>query len=169
MGLPRLALPITIGIAVASAAILVTISRKPEAIAWGFDAADRLVSGFLLGATLSAMLLGHHYLTAPAMSIDPLKRYTRFMAIALALRLILAIAGLGAWMPSGSPRLGPLMLFIRWGMGFGGPVLGTWLAWETVKIRSTQSATGILYIAMTLLLFGELTSMIVSRGGGFAF
>ena len=41
----------------------------------GFStAASRLSSGFLLGSTLTAMLLGHHYLTAPAMSIEPLKR-----------------------------------------------------------------------------------------------
>ena len=34
--------------------------------------------------TLTAMLLGHHYLTAPAMSIDPLKRIVTFLAWALA-------------------------------------------------------------------------------------
>ena len=168
LGLPRIGFPLTLGIALFSAAMSVGISRKPAAIAWGFDASDRLLSGFLMGSTLSAMLLGHHYLTAPSMTIDPLRRYIRFMTVGLAARLVLAIAQLGAWMPSETPKLGAFMLFIRWGMGFGGPVLGTYLAWETVKIRSTQSATGILYIAMTLLLFGELTSMILARGGGFA-
>ena len=41
----------------------------------------RLSSGFLLGTTLTAMLLGHHYLTAPAMSIEPLKRIVALMAM----------------------------------------------------------------------------------------
>ena len=47
-----------------------------------------------------------------------------------------------------------------------GPAVATYLTWKTVKIRSTQSATGILYIAMTLVLFGELTAMVLSRGVG---
>jgi hypothetical protein len=52
---------------------------------------------------------------------------------------------------------------MRWGMGIAGFGLATFLAWRTVQIRSTQSATGILYIAMTLLLFGELSSLILAR------
>ncbi len=55
------------------------------------------------------------------------------------------------------------------GVGFVGPLVATVLAWKTVQIRSTQSATGILYIAMTLVLFGELTGLILSRGGGIMF
>jgi hypothetical protein len=48
-------------------------------------------------------------------------------------------------------------------MGYVGVLLATWLAWRTAKIRSTQSATGILYIALALLLFGELASMLLWR------
>jgi hypothetical protein len=48
-------------------------------------------------------------------------------------------------------------------MGIVGVGLATALTWKTVAIRSTQSATGILYIAMTLLLFGELSSLILAR------
>ena len=47
------------------------------------SALSRLASGFLLGSTLTAMLLGHHYLTAPAMSIEPLKRIIALFAWAL--------------------------------------------------------------------------------------
>ena len=57
-----------------------------------------------------------------------------------------------------------LFLAMRWGMGFVGPVAAAALAWKTVQIRSTQSATGILYVAMTLVLFGELTSLIGGTG-----
>ena len=59
-----------------------------------------------------------------------------------------------------------MFLLMRWGMGFAGPFLATILAWKTVQIRSTQSATGILYAAMALVLFGELTSLIGARDGG---
>ena len=47
--------------------------------------------------------------------------------------------------------------------------LATWMTWRTVQIRSTQSATGILYIGMTLVLFGELSAMILSHDAGLIF
>ena len=119
------------------------------------------------------MLLGHHYLTAPTMSIDPLEQLVRYMCWGLGARGLIAIVGLslahfrfGGVDPSSFALNSPLFLLMRWGMGFAGPVVATVLAWNTVKIRSTQSATGILYVAMTLLLVGELTSLIAARTGG---
>lgn len=159
LGLPRVGVP-------ASAAIAGVSGVALAASATGaLDAASRLASSFLLGATLTAMLLGHYYLTAPAMSIEPLKRFVRFMAVGLALRAALAGAALVVLFggeSSGVP-VPTLFLAIRWGMGIVGVGLATALTWKTVQIRSTQSATGILYIAMTLLLFGELSSLILSR------
>ncbi len=173
LGLPRIARPATLLIALGTAAWLTLVSRATAPGLWAFNTASRLASGFLLGATLTAMLLGHHYLTAPTMSIDPLKRFVRFMGWGLGARgliallgLSLAHSGLGGLDPSSFDSSSPLFLLMRWGMGFAGPVLATILAWKTVQIRSTQSATGILYVAMTLLLFGELTSLIGARAGG---
>lgn len=139
---------------------------------WLFNSASRAASGFVLGASLAAMLLGHHYLTAPTMSIDPLKRYVKCMGWGLAARGALALAGLAIGLGA-APTLGvgsasagswvfPMM---RWGMGLVAPSIAVVLAWKTVQIRSTQSATGILYAAVTLLLLGELSSLIVARGG----
>jgi hypothetical protein len=129
-----------------------------------------------MGSTLTAMLLGHHYLTAPAMSIDPLKRFVRCLALGLGIRGVIAAIALGIWLAgpgasSAGSTGGSLVLFlaIRWGMGLVGPALATFLTWKTVEIRSTQSATGILYIAMTLVLFGELTSIVLSRETGVTF
>jgi hypothetical protein len=51
-------------------------------------------------------------------------------------------------------------------MGVLGPLVATVLAWKTVEIRSTQSATGILYIAMMFVLFGELGALILARDTG---
>ncbi len=59
-----------------------------------------------------------------------------------------------------------LLFLMRWVMGFAGPLVATILAWKTVQIRSTQSATGILYAAMALVLFGELSSLIGAHSGG---
>jgi hypothetical protein len=173
LGLPRVAVPATCLIALGTAEWLALVSRMDSPGFWAFNTASRYASGLLIGATLTAMLLGHHYLTSPAMSIEPLKRFVRYMGWGLGARGLIALIGLFL-AHSGIPGLEPgsfeasstLFLLMRWGMGFTGPVLATILAWKTVQIRSTQSATGILYVAMTLVLFGELTSLIGSRTGG---
>ena len=173
LGVERLALPLTA--ALAGSALIPQALIGGGETAWGWprvqDAASGLASAALLGSTLSAMLLGHHYLTAPAMSIEPLRRFVRCMAWALGIRSTLAAAGLATWAAS-HPWRGSdtaLLLAVRWGMGVAGPALATFMTRETVKIRSTQSATGILYIAMTLVLFGELSAMVLSRGAGVQF
>lgn len=162
LGLPRLAWPITSLLVLATAGLLVAASRESRVELWGLVAAGRLASAFLMGSTFTAMLLGHHYLTAPAMSIGPLRRFVKYMAWGLGVRAIVAALGLGFWLSlQGSPGPGfsPLFLTIRWGMGFAGLTLAIVMTWKTVEIRSTQSATGILYIAVIFVLIGELTSL----------
>jgi hypothetical protein len=173
LGLPRLAAPATWLIVLACACWLILASRSAPAALLVFNAASRFASAFLLGSTLTAMLLGHHYLTAPTMSIDPLKRYVRCIGWGLLARGLVAMfgmtlvyRGLMALEPGSLGSSSLLMLSMRWGMGFAGPALAAILAWKTVQIRSTQSATGILYVALALVLFGELSSLIGARGGG---
>ncbi len=48
------------------------------------------------------------------------------------------------------------------------PALLTWMAWETARIRSTQSATGILYVVTIIVFLGELLSMLLAEKTGFA-
>jgi hypothetical protein len=148
-------------------------SKMPVSGLWAFNAASRAASGFVLGTTLSAMLLGHYYLTAPAMSIEPLKRLVVLMSSGLAGRCVLAV--LGVWIlerrASGNSTMSPgsgsgLLLAARFGMGFVGAAIATYLSWRTARIRSTQSATGILYIAMIFVLFGELTSLVMATRYG---
>jgi hypothetical protein len=174
LGLPRLAVPVTTLLALSCGGVLVAASRAAGWEPWALNAAGRMASAFLMGATLSAMLLGHHYLTAPTMSIEPLERLVRCMAWGLGLRVVMAALGWWLWHEGmgGSHVRGEVSSFflaIRWGMGFVGPALATFLTWKTVAIRSTQSATGILYIAMTLVLFGELTALILARDAGIVF
>jgi len=42
-----------------------------------------------------------------------------------------------------------------------------WMAWQTLKIPNTQSATGILYVAVITVFIGELTSLLLSGGTAF--
>ncbi len=89
LGLPGFGAGTTVLVALVTAAWLAAASRSVSAPHWLFNAASRLSSGFLLGSTLTAMLLGHHYLTAPAMSIEPLKRIVTLLAWALLARCML--------------------------------------------------------------------------------
>ena len=82
-----------LAIVLTAAGWLILASRSVSPVVWAFNSASRAASGFLLGATLAAMLLGHHYLTAPAMSIEPLKRFVRCMGWGL----VVACAGRNSW------------------------------------------------------------------------
>jgi hypothetical protein len=174
LGLPRLGLPLTVLLVMSTAGFLIVTSRGGRTGLWLLEASGRLSSAFLMGSTLTAMLLGHHYLTAPAMSIAPLRRFVRCMAWSLGLRALVAGVALWVWLDAGAAShsaasLSPFFLAIRWGVGLVGTAVATALTWKTVEIRSTQSATGILYVAMTLVLFGELTAPMIAHGGGCGF
>jgi hypothetical protein len=51
-------------------------------------------------------------------------------------------------------------------MGLLAAAIAAYLTWKTAEIRSTQSATGILYITMIFVLFGELTSLVLAGRDG---
>src|SRR5262249_37027604 len=51
-----------------------------------------------------------------------------------------------------------LWLPLRWGLGFVGPLVLGGMAWQTARMRSTQSATGILYVVVIFCFLGELTA-----------
>ena len=42
-----------------------------------------------------------------------------------------------------------------------------WMAWQTLKIPNTQSATGILYVAVIGVFVGELTGLLLSAESAF--
>jgi|SRR5579871_3107972 len=134
--------------------------------AGAFYAAVRsLSSALLLGAVTLAMMLGHWYLVTPKLSITPLKRYsagyillTVLTGLELALSYLFYVGfGPQAATPAGGQLIHEEVLFtlfrVAWGIV---PPLGMayWI-WETVRMKSTQSATGILYAAMVCTLIGE--------------
>jgi hypothetical protein len=172
LGVPRVGVPVTAMIMIGISLNLVEDSRVTNHALWVLNGSGRLASAFLLGSAFSTMLLGHHYLTAPAMSIEPLKRFVRLSGWGLAVRALLGAVGVWVWLSLPTSSSGPalispsLLLAMRWGVGVVGPAVALLLAWKTVEIRSTQSATGILYIAVTLVLFGELTALVLSRETG---
>jgi hypothetical protein len=151
------------------ALLLASRAARPDR-EWVALAADDLTSAGLLGAATTAMLVGHSYLIAPAMSLAPLLRSLAALGVCVLLRLGLALAGLWLW--RSEPAAGGLeaetvlWLVVRWGVGLLAPLALGWMAWETTRIRSTQSATGILYVVVIFCFLGELTSqLLVSKTG----
>ena len=119
------------------------------------------MSAAVLGSATSAMLLGHSYLVAPGMSIQPLLRLLLTVGIAIGVRMVMAGRTL-VWLLGYRPEMftGDILLWlpVRWIAGFVAPLILCWMAWKCAKIRSTQSATGILYVVVVLVFIGELTS-----------
>jgi hypothetical protein len=132
---------------------------------------DDLAASTLLGSATSAMLMGHSYLIAPAMSLTPLMRLLACLAISLTLRIALACFGLWTWTHSeaaGTLEVETILwLSARWLLGLVIPIVLTWMAWETARIRSTQSATGILYVVTIVVFLGELLSLLLVEKTGF--
>jgi hypothetical protein len=91
------------------------------------------------------------------------------VAVAAVLRLGVEGAALAGW--TGRPPLASLTndvllwLPVRWALGFLGPLALNGLAWQTARIRSTQSATGILYVVVIFCFLGELTSQLLRDTG----
>jgi hypothetical protein len=171
LGLPSIGTALDIVVLSSTAGWMVLASRGPDTVAWCLMAAGRGISGLLLGATLHSMLLGHYYLIAPAMTIKPLTRSLDLIVEALAARCLLAAIEIGfvhrgrPGLPSAGQAGDPAILAMRWGMGILGAGISVFLARRTAAIRSTQSATGILYITTIFVLFGELAAMaMVARG-----
>jgi hypothetical protein len=126
---------------------------------------DDVGSALVLGSATTAMLMGHAYLIAPAMTIAPLMRLLAAAALSVILRIGLACTGLWEWTSLGGAsnldREVVLWLSVRWALGLIAPLVLGWMAWETARIRSTQSATGILYVVVILCFIGELLSMLL--------
>jgi hypothetical protein len=132
-------------------------------------AAANVTSAALLGAVLSAMLMGHSYLIAPGMSLSPLLRLIAAVVVAVVARGAVDGWAVARWtLAHPSVKLGNdllLWLPLRWLAGFVFPLGLAWMAWQSARIRSTQSATGILYVVVIFCFLGELTDQLLRSSG----
>jgi hypothetical protein len=126
-------------------------------------------SGLLLGATMAAMLLGHWYLNSPTMQLAPLRRLILAMGAATVLQAV--VSSLGLWGELANAQhvatQWTLFLALRWCFGLAGVAVLTWMAWQTLKIPNTQSATGILYVAVIGTFVGETMGLLLSAESAF--
>jgi hypothetical protein len=141
-------------------------------------ALSALSSAALLGGTCTAMILGHWYLVIPSMEVRHLQRAVGYHIVTLALRVVVVSVVLMLAMnhPLASGRtvsryitsIDGIFFWQRVLFGLAGPAVLAYLTWETAKIRSTQSATGILYVDFFTVVVGEVLANYVLLSTGLA-
>ena len=143
---------------------------KPQAVALQTLACAGV--GATTGLALMDMLLGHAYLTAAKMTIAPFRRLNLALAMVLVLRVLTGVVAivLQSRYPTELfwPRFG-LLVGTRWLVGLIVPAVFVYMAHDCIRRRSTQSATGILYVAGVLIFIGELVALYLTRETGLPF
>ncbi len=163
--------PVIVGTSVAAGAV--ALLAQAVAAAQGAPAVQLMTvlsffsSAFLLGGACTAMILGHWYLVIPSMQVSHLQSIVKVHMVSMVIRVVVVFAAIAFAIASWQPGLGPnfshyifsiagIFFWQRMLFGLLGPAVLSYLTWETAKIRSTQSATGILYVDFFTVVVGEV-------------
>jgi hypothetical protein len=123
-----------------------------------------LSSTILLGVIMYSMILGHYYLVVPKLTVKPLL----VANIILFAILIIKITQAGYYtyhnfdfFTEGTTKgagysFNWMMLLMRVGWGYLVVGLMSIFNWKLVRLRSTQSSTGMLYAMTFFVIIGEL-------------
>ena len=118
-----------------------------------------LAGAMALGSAVTGLSLGHWYLVSPTLSVKPLIELTFVCLGALLAQLVLLPVFL--WAASGAGSLFSeyaLFFGVRVVFGLVVPLAAGVMTWRTARIRSLDSATGLLYIVAALILAGEIAA-----------
>jgi hypothetical protein len=125
-----------------------------------------VLAGLILSAAFYAMNLGHWYLNVHGLPLGHLKRATIVLGVLLGCRLMWDLVVLpGSHVVFGGEempvvhflfRLDGLFLLVAFFFGTLFPLLSIYFVWGTLKAKSTQSATGILYVLLSAILIGDI-------------
>jgi hypothetical protein len=127
----------------------------------------------VLGSAAVAMLLGHWYLVSPKLSI----RYLQILTIGLIVSIILRSGLFVEVIMRSREQLSQMHFYEIYGifvlqrvaLGLFLTLALSILTYFCVKIRSTQSATGILYVVLVFCLIGELIASYLFAKTGVSF
>jgi len=146
---------------------------------WILLAIHALIAALVMGVVILAMMLGHWYLVTPKLSITPLKRYSNsyiLLTVLTALELVLNYTRYVGWGNEPLTEAGKhlyygeiLFVLFRVAWGILPPLGMAYWIWETVRLKSTQSATGILYAAMVCTMIGEGMGLYLTLATGVPF
>ncbi len=163
---PLIAIAVAAGLLAVIAQGLET-SRDRQTISALLTVVSFLSSVFVLGGACGAMILGHWYLVIPSLDVAHLQSLVKFHIGSILVRIVVVAAAvflaIATWQPGAGPSFeryilssGGIFFWQRVLFGLAGPVVLAYLTWETAKIRSTQSATGILYVDVFAVIVGEV-------------
>lgn len=147
------------------------VSRDAPGLMPLLTVASFLSSVALLGGACGAMVLGHWYLVVPSLDVAHLQSIVRLHIGSTVVRVVVVAAAvmiaIVSWEP-GVPNferyifsIDGIFFWQRILFGLGGPAVLSYLTWETAKIQSTQSATGILYVDFFTVIVGEVLAKYV--------
>ncbi len=139
------------------------VSRAPMFL----TVASFVSSAAILGGACTSMILGHWYLVLPSMDVGLLQSMVRFHIASVVVRSAVVVAAvclaIASWEVGTGVNFeryilssGGIFFWQRVLFGLAGPLVLSYLVWETAKIRSTQSATGILYVDFFTVIVGEI-------------
>jgi len=134
----------------------------------GFGVVHAMVGLILMGAVTHAMTLGHWYLNQARLPIDPLSEHVWILFGALAVSAVLGFATraelVGGSVPGGLLTFSSSSYWWTWLLLLAATTgLGVMIK-ATVSEKATQSATGLLYIAIVTALGSQfiLNLLVVS-------
>lgn len=127
-----------------------------------------LGAAVILGSVLGAMITGHWYLVQHDLSLAPLKNTSGVFLGAVIFRTAVVILTLLFYRSSAqvthpfalltAMNFDSYLFIGRMLVGLVIPLVFGVMVWKATAIRSTQSATGILYATIVLILIGETFS-----------
>ena len=117
-----------------------------------------LAGALALGTALTGLSLGHWYLVTPSLSVRPLVQLSLACLAALLVQAALLPVLLLVGPASALFTTYALFLGVRVLFGLLVPLIATLMTWRTARIRSLDSATGLLYVVTALIIAGEITA-----------
>ena len=150
------------------------------ALAWGGGSlgvvallVELTVVSAAIGGVFAAMILGHWYLVTPKLPEAPLILLSRVLLAVVVVQVVLFVA----WIATGA---GPadvapfealvgewsLFVWLRLIVGLVFPLVVSWMAVQTARTRSMESATGLLYINVGTIAAGTILASGLYFGAG---
>ena len=122
---------------------------------------NAMLGGMVMGGINDAMILGHFYLMIRGLPLNALRRAGWFVGIVLIARMVLFGLVLLFWDGASEVLLGRELVWTTWRVAFGffGPMVLLVMVAGTVKVKHTQAATGLLYVAVGFAIMGELAAV----------
>lgn len=164
--------PAIVGTACIAGVIAIVMQALAVPSPWGAAGQALTVTSFLtsaafLGGACTAMVLGHWYLVIPSMAVRHLQSIVKLHIGSMIVRVAIVGLAVGVAMAAWPPEMGPrfdryifsvdgIFFWQRILFGLAGPAVLSYLTWETARIQSTQSATGILYVDFFTVVVGEV-------------